>query len=717
MLAQETSMSMKKREMAVLSKIARCMRKYILALIAFFTFFSCKKLEIVQDSVSEVAELFASMEQIDRTKTVLDDNNNVLWSEDDQLVAFMRTTLGLKYKIKEEYVGTTSGGFSRVPDSEAGDDLVSEQELDHNVVLYPYSSSTRCMKNDAHSPAESYNVNVVLPQTQYYAENSFGNGAFPMIAVSSNNELTFRNICGGLKLQFKGTGKIKSILLEGLGEEPISGNATVVGYVDGSAPTIAMESTATKSVMLDCGDGVQLNEDTPSTFIIAIPPTEFPSGMKITITDADGHSKTLTNGSSNIIKRSSLLTFPVITFNREVDTNYWVGKKMVWNGDSISYGSWLSVPTRDAYPYLVGNALGMDVYNFAIGGSYAAKPKGAFETFYWDYNKWTQDVAAGLVDTSKKYLVKDYNTSAKPCRIYYYDGKSWKANSETGGWAIVERMKEMVALHPDADLIGIAVGTNDFYTSACPFGSVDAATAENIEELKQRYEYDETVNMIELGKLYPDMKLLAASYTIADGSGYTVCENIPVVPGCEYRVKGGYRSWFLDADKNALSTVNLKDQSFRFVAPEGARYISITFSGDISSAYIYGAISDLETDLTHSTFCGAIHTICKYLQSNYEGKDIVFVTPIERYQSWCNKPETPNSLGYTLKDYTDAIIEICSYYSIPVIDFYRTADVNPHVDKNLFGDTDGKYVHPNEEGHRILASVVIDYLKQYKASF
>ena len=167
-------------------------------------------------------------------------------------------------------------------------------------------------------------------------------------------------------------------------------------------------------------------------------------------------------------------------------------------------------------------------------------------------------------------------------------------------------------------------------------------------------------------------------------------------------------------DKNALSTVNLKDQGSRFIAPEGARYISITFSGDISNAHVYGAISDFEIDLTHSTFCGAIHTICKYLQSNYKGKDVVFVTPIERYQSWCNKPMTPNSLGYTLKDYADAIIDICSNYSIPVIDFYRTAGVDPHVDKSLFGDTDGKYVHPNEEGHRILASLVIDYLKQYK---
>ena len=645
------------------------------------------------------------------TKTFMDGNNNVLWSADDQLIAFMRTTLGLRYKIKDQYVGTTTGGFSRIPDPDLGDDLVSGQELDHNVVLYPYSSSTMCEKNDSHTPAESYNVNVILPQVQYYAENSFANGAFPMIAVSANNELTFRNICGGLKLQFKGTGVIQSIQLEGLGEEAISGKATVVGYVDGSDPTISMGSTATKTITLDCGEGVHLNEDTPTTFIIAVPPVEFASGMKITVTDVDGGSKTFTNGSPNTIKRSLLLIFPVITFNREVvEPDYWAGKKMVWNGDSISYGSWLGSPTKDAYPYLVGKALGMDVYNFAIGGSYAAKPKGSFESFYWDYDKWKQDVAAGLVDTSKKYLVKDYNTAAKPCRIYYYDGKTWKANSETGGWAIVERMKEMVALHPDADVIGIAVGTNDFYTSACPFGSVEPV---DYEELKAKYEYDESVNMITKGDLHKGMKLIPGEYTLVEAPEYTVCVNIPIVPGCEYRVKDGYRSWFLDADKNPLSTFNLKDQNFSFITPDGARYVSITFPINMSGAYVYGVIPDVE-ELTKSTFCGAIHTICQYLQENYEGKDIFFVTPIERYQSWCNKPKTPNSLGYTLEDYADAIIEICSYYSIPVIDFYRTAPVDPHVDKTLFGDTDGKYVHPNEAGHKILASVVIDYLRQYK---
>ena len=62
---------------------------------------------------------------------------------------------------------------------------------------------------------------------------------------------------------------------------------------------------------------MQLNENTPTTFIIAVPPVTFASGMKITITDTDGQSKTLTNTESNTVKRSTLLNFPVITYKKE----------------------------------------------------------------------------------------------------------------------------------------------------------------------------------------------------------------------------------------------------------------------------------------------------------------------------------------------------------------------------------------------------------------
>ena len=283
---------------------------------ALIVMVSCQTNELVPEYISADEDLYASIESVDATKTVMDENNNVLWSEGDQLVAFMKTTLGVKYQIKEQYVGTSTGGFSKINEPDNGDDLEAGQELDHNVVVYPHSYDVWCMKNDKNTPAQSYKLNLILPETQIYEENSFAIGAFPMVAVSEDKKLTFKNICGGLKLQFKGVDKIKSIKLEGVGNEKISGKATVVGYVDGT-PTVTMAPAATCSVTLDCGEGVQLSETTPTTFIIAVPPVEFASGMKITVTDTDGLSRTLTNSSSNKIKRSSLLTFPVITYQQE----------------------------------------------------------------------------------------------------------------------------------------------------------------------------------------------------------------------------------------------------------------------------------------------------------------------------------------------------------------------------------------------------------------
>lgn len=294
------------------------MKKYVFAALAMLCAIACHEMELSPEREIAPDELYASMEAMGPTKTTMDRNNNVLWSEGDRLVAFMKTTLGLKYQIKEQYIGSNSGSFSKVDEPINGDDLESGYEMDHNVVVYPYAAGTWCMKNDSNTPAKSYELNINLPETQEYAKDSFGNGAFPMIAVSEDNRLTFRNICGGIKLRITGEDKVKSIILEGLGNELLSGKASVIGYADGSAPSITMEQSASCRVTLDCGEGVQLDSDTPTIFIIAVPPVEFKSGMKITITDTNGFDKTLTNTSANTIRRSTLSNFPVISYKPEI---------------------------------------------------------------------------------------------------------------------------------------------------------------------------------------------------------------------------------------------------------------------------------------------------------------------------------------------------------------------------------------------------------------
>ena len=110
------------------------MKKSVISILALLLMVSCQINELAPEYVHADEDLYASIESVDATKTVMDENNNILWSEEDQLVAFMKTTLGVKYQIKEQFVGTSTGGFSKINEPGNDDDLEAGQELDHNVV-------------------------------------------------------------------------------------------------------------------------------------------------------------------------------------------------------------------------------------------------------------------------------------------------------------------------------------------------------------------------------------------------------------------------------------------------------------------------------------------------------------------------------------------------------------------------------------------------------
>ena len=261
------------------------------------------QIEIVEPAVSDASYdvLSAQIEQDEETKTTLD-KGNVLWSENDQIIAFMKSSWGHQYQIKPSFVGKTYAEFSKI--SSAGDD---EMEWEDIVAYYPYSESIECEKSNG-----NYTLDVVLPAEQTYEENSFGNGTFPMVAVSQDNNITFKNVCGGVKLQFKGTQKVKSITLQSKNDEKVSGAAKVTAYINGTSPAIAMDQDAYTKVTLNCGDGVLLNESTVTEFIIALPPVVFTEGFEVTIIGANGEEQKLKTVKQIEISRSTLCVMPEV---------------------------------------------------------------------------------------------------------------------------------------------------------------------------------------------------------------------------------------------------------------------------------------------------------------------------------------------------------------------------------------------------------------------
>ena len=285
------------------------MKKSVFAFLAASLCLAACQIEIVDPNVSDDV-LSAQIEQKEVTKTVLGESNNVLWSENDQIVAFMKSSYGHKYQIKPSFAGKTYADFSRVS-SASGDDLSAGMEWDHNVAYYPYSESIECVKS-----GDNYALDVVYPTEQNYAANSFGNGSFPMVAVSEDNNITFKNVCGGIKLQLKGTQKVKSITLQGKNNEKLSGPAIVAAYTNSETkPAITMTGTdaASKSVTLNCGEGVQLNESNATEFIIALPPVLFSNGFMVTVTDSESQTYTIETDKANTVLRSSLLVMPAVT--------------------------------------------------------------------------------------------------------------------------------------------------------------------------------------------------------------------------------------------------------------------------------------------------------------------------------------------------------------------------------------------------------------------
>ena len=303
------------------------MKKTAIILAAILSLAACNKSETIVP-IADHNTLYAQIEQETATKTYMDLNNNIRWSEGDQIVGFMKSSLGLKYLILPSSVGKTYASFENV--SVSNDYINAGTEWDHNVVYYPYSDVVETQKLGS-----NYSLSVSLPAEQIYAEDSFGNGSMAMVAVSEDNNITFKNVLGGMKLQLKGSQKVTSIQLVGKNSEKLSGAATVTAYTDETKPAITMSSGASTSVTLDCGSGVQLNESAATEFIIALPPVLFSNGFTVTVTDSESQTYTVETDKANTVLRSSLLVMPTFKLG-ETPNDESVERKVYLNTTSLT---------------------------------------------------------------------------------------------------------------------------------------------------------------------------------------------------------------------------------------------------------------------------------------------------------------------------------------------------------------------------------------------
>lgn len=285
-------------------------------LVAVVALIGCTQNDKELDNIANIpskspTEFYASMPECD-TRTYVEDNKYLRWNAGDEITIFNGNSYNSHWQFAGED-GANSGKFNEV--EEGGFVTGSPLNLTANYAIYPYDENITI--------TESGVVLLTLPAVQEYNHtyaNSFGAGANTMMAVTKNtsdNFLSFKNLCGYLKLKFYGDDvTVKSVIVKGNNGEKIAGKATV-SMTYGGEPTITMGNDATDTITIDCGEGVALSSDyeNPTIFWVVVPEITFEGGITITVTDTN--DQTFTKTTTNAVPIVNNMIQPMATLGAE----------------------------------------------------------------------------------------------------------------------------------------------------------------------------------------------------------------------------------------------------------------------------------------------------------------------------------------------------------------------------------------------------------------
>ena len=236
------------------------------------------------------------------TRVQLNEETKTVWTKDDLVSVFYRSDANQKW----QYQGETGERIGNLKCVDAG---TVTRDMDRVVVVYPYSG-------DYYINPSTFNVQATLPATQTYLKDSYGVGCNLMVSQSEFTQFSLKSVCGWLKLQLTGNGKVvKSIKFCGNNGEQVAGLIYVDTYTAES--TLALEvgnngggnlifdDTILTEVTLDCGEGVTLGAEA-TAFYIALPPQTFTEGFTVEV-NCDGYSPmTISTSNKVVIERNHI---------------------------------------------------------------------------------------------------------------------------------------------------------------------------------------------------------------------------------------------------------------------------------------------------------------------------------------------------------------------------------------------------------------------------
>ena len=399
--------------------------------------------QVVDDVVTEPIALdafTAAIESFDtETKTELI-GNYAVWTDGDDIAIFQGNSIADRYVLYD----LQSSAFRVSDRAEKGN------ELSTNVAFYPYSGFMECVEVTG-----GYRIsNVSFPSDQDYKKGSFSEESFLMVAATDelrDRELAFKNICGGIRLRFQSiagdTVSVRRIVFKGNGGEKLSGNADVIYNTENALPIVEWDADAQESITMEVQD-FHLTDSTVAEIVLSVPPQVFPDGFTV---EADAQ----VNGVDSLyirptmrpqeIRRSRILTMPVITFGEEIVHPY-----LSLNKDMIIFESGIGTQTLEVTANNEWSAV-VDSDWVSLSPSFGQGTDQAAPVKINVTKNNTYEERTAVVTFTSEYLVKTVTILQQP-KTYLdisrylvdlsYDGGSAtvdvRSNYEWEAWADVE---------------------------------------------------------------------------------------------------------------------------------------------------------------------------------------------------------------------------------------------------------------------------------------
>ena len=241
---------------------------------------ACTEKERQYEDEMQQITLSADIEQNATTKTSLSGPVSgrwkTLWSEDDVIGVFTGENPACPFTLKSG-AGTSRAEFSGVYKNLDGSK--------RKIAIYPCSIISDINDNSS--------VVVVLPAEQQYTIRNIAEGSFPMVAVTDDTELNFKNLCSAIKVSITGDLSVDFISFSANdGDIKVSGTAIINPDID--SPTLSMTQDGSSYVKLVC-PSIKLSEEA-TDFYIVVPSQKYSNGFSLTIsTDKGLIQKTITS--------------------------------------------------------------------------------------------------------------------------------------------------------------------------------------------------------------------------------------------------------------------------------------------------------------------------------------------------------------------------------------------------------------------------------------